>query len=45
MKNQNVIVFDGEEIIPVNLEYFFQDPKIEGLNPTQVVELYQSTAV
>lgn len=45
MKNQNVIVFNGEDIIPVNLDYFFQDPKIEGLKPAQVVELYQSTAV
>jgi hypothetical protein len=45
MKNQNVIVFNGEDIIPIDLNFFFQDPKIEGLKPVQIVELYQSTAV
>jgi hypothetical protein len=42
---KKVIVFNGEEVIPISLDYFFQDPKIEGLKPTQVVELYQATAV
>lgn len=45
MKNQNVIVFNGEDIIPINLDYFFQDTRIKELKPVQIVELYQSTAV
>ena len=45
MRNPNVILFDGEEIIQVDQTYFFQDPSIKNLNPSQFVELYKSTAV
>jgi len=42
---KNVVVFDGENIMRIDLDYFFQDPRIENLKPRQAVDLYQSTAV
>ena len=42
---KDVVVFNGEDILHINLDYFFQDPNIEHLKPKQMVEMYQSTAV
>jgi hypothetical protein len=42
---KSVIIFDGEEDHEIGTEFFFQNPLIEGLKPTDVVSMYQSTAV
>jgi len=42
---KKVVIFNGKEIEEISLDYFFQDPRIEGLNPVQVAKLYQETAV
>lgn len=42
---KKVVIFNGENVEEISLDYFFQDPRIEGLTPMQVVKLYQETAV
>jgi hypothetical protein len=44
MRN-TAIIFDGEEDHEIGLSYFFQHPLIESAKPSEVVQLYQSTAV
>lgn len=42
---KQVTLFNGEDLLHVDLKYFFQDPNIEKLKPEQVVELYQTSAI
>lgn len=42
---KSVIVFDGTNDHEISLEFFFQNPLIDRLKPSEVVGLYQSTAV
>jgi hypothetical protein len=45
MKEQCVIIFNGEKDYEIKKDLFFQDPTIQDLSPTEVVGLYHSTAV
>lgn len=42
---RTVVIFDGSQEHEIGTQYFFQHPVIERLRPSQVVEMYQSTAV
>lgn len=42
---RKVSIFNGNEVEEISLNYFFQDPRIEGLTRVQVVKLFQETAV
>ncbi len=43
--DKSVIIFDGEEDYEIGTKFFFQNPMIEGRKPSEIVSLYQSTAV
>ena len=45
MKTKHVVIFNGEEDHEIGKDFFFQDPQIEDLSPTEIVSLYRSTSV
>jgi len=45
MKTNNVVIFNGEDDHEISKSFFFQDPQIEDLSPTEIVSLYHSTSV
>ena len=45
MKTKHVVIFNGEEDHEIGKDFFFQDPQIEDLSPTEIVSLYHSTSV
>tara|TARA_B100000287_G_scaffold294992_1_gene278308 strand:+ start:1091 stop:1441 length:351 start_codon:yes stop_codon:yes gene_type:complete len=45
MNQSNVIIFNGESDHEIGKDFFFQDPQIQDLSPTEIVEIYHSTSV
>ncbi len=41
----SVIIFNGEKDHEIEKSFFFQDPQIKDLSPTEIVEIYHSTSV
>jgi len=45
MKHKHVIIFNGEDDHEIKKDFFFQDPQIQDLSPTEIVGLFHSTSI
>ena len=45
INRSSVVIFNGEEDHEIGKDFFFQDPQIEDLSPTEIVSLYHSCCI